>query len=484
MKDYGAVGDGVTDDLPAIHRAFAAVAGQGQRLLFPAGTYMVSGTVMVPNKTQIYGSGRGDANGANTVIKALPRFQSGGTLLQMGPAPGPDFGIQVENLTLDRSSVAGVCLSNQFAEEQSYGKNLLLTNCGSIGLSISTTGVQNSGPFENLEIYPGSGSTVNASSMCIQVTGSISFRGITGVTCNAGTTYSVRPSVAIALDGDGQFSDIHIEHFTTGILLGNNGASADGITVMNVEFGPDVVTGVQIATPPNGLNNQNLAIFGLKCVGCTNLLSDAELGINDNSSTVGWYMIGNGGGASRSMSSSNFGVGSKVAGPFFAFGNSSFGPGNNNQQATFTLWNATSTGVTSGIEWVGAGQGGNNLFEWRNINDQVMTSIGSDGHVQAPALNVGSGAAGMSASGLTLANAAPLSWSSTGAWNGSADTGLARAGAGMLQVTNGSTGSGSIAAQSVQLGGKRDTAYLCRGAPRDVLVHSESKRNCRSPAGV
>lgn len=386
VKDYGAVGDGVTDDLPAINLAFAAVANKGQRIYFPAGTYMVSGTVIVPNKTQIFGVGRGDADFVNTVIKALPGFPKAGTVVQMGTSPGPNFGVQVQNLTIDGSGVAGVCLSNTYSEELSYGKDLLLTNCGVAGLSIVSGAAQNSGPFENLEIYPGGGSVVNASSVCILVTGAISFRGIQGVTCNAGTDYSVRPQIAMALDGDGYYSNIHIEHFGTGISLGNANGAADSITIVNAEFGPDVATGLQI-TAPGGINNQNISIFGLGCNGCTSLLNDAELGTNVTDTSLGWYTIGNGASSGKPMSSGNYGVGTQVIGPFHGLGTVSLGPGDTNQRATLNLWDARpNVGVTSAIEWGGAAQGNTDLFEWRDTNDGLLALIGSDGHIQTPQL--------------------------------------------------------------------------------------------------
>ena len=232
VKDYGAAGNGTTDDLPAINRAFAAVAGTGQRIFFPAGTYSVSNTVIVPNKTTIFGVGRGDALADNTVIKALPSFPAGGTMVQMGTSQ-PAFAIRIENMTIDGSSIAGTCLANQYAEEQSAGVYLLLANCGGVGLFVSTSGAQNSGPFENLEIYPGGGPSVNANTMCVQVVNVIAFRGIRGLTCNAGTSYASRPNVAMAIDGGGTYSDIHVEHFGTAFSLGSSSNTADGMVLSN-----------------------------------------------------------------------------------------------------------------------------------------------------------------------------------------------------------------------------------------------------------
>jgi hypothetical protein len=47
-RDYGAVGDGVTDDARALEQAIAAAAASGQTLLLPAGRYLVNSTVNVP----------------------------------------------------------------------------------------------------------------------------------------------------------------------------------------------------------------------------------------------------------------------------------------------------------------------------------------------------------------------------------------------------------------------------------------------------
>jgi hypothetical protein len=49
-----------------------------------------------------------------------------------------------------------------------------------------------------------------------------------------------------------------------------------------------------------------------------------------------------------------------------------------------------------------------------------------------------------STSGLLLANTSPLAWSSTGAFSGGLDVGLARDAAGILKVTNGSSGFGAL----------------------------------------
>jgi hypothetical protein len=63
VTDFGAVGDGVTDDTAAINRALyqlycREVNPQVRRsLFFPAGTYLVSGTINIPPYAMLYGEG-------------------------------------------------------------------------------------------------------------------------------------------------------------------------------------------------------------------------------------------------------------------------------------------------------------------------------------------------------------------------------------------------------------------------------------------
>lgn len=317
VKAFGARGDGTTDDLAAINRAFASAGHTGQRFLFPAGTYAVSNTVVIPTKTQIFGVGRGDPGFANTVIKALPTFPRKAAVVQMGPAPGPDFGVQVENMTIDGSLIAATCLLNSYAEEQSFGRNLILGDCREAGLRVLGDVAMNSGPFENLEILPGTGAATNVDTLCVEVNSVGSFRGIRGLTCNAGDNYSSRPAVAMKLDGTGIYQDIHVEHFATAVTLGNATNSADTLIFADGTFGPDVTTGLVITARPH-LNNQNLTILGISCSTCKTLLRDDITGRNISDSSVGWYLLGNGPEKYKAVLSSNGGIGGQLFGPFRA----------------------------------------------------------------------------------------------------------------------------------------------------------------------
>lgn len=60
VKDFGAKGDGITDDTVAIQLAltYLLTTGRGGKLYFPAGTYLISSSINIYPKTFIYGDGR------------------------------------------------------------------------------------------------------------------------------------------------------------------------------------------------------------------------------------------------------------------------------------------------------------------------------------------------------------------------------------------------------------------------------------------
>lgn len=70
VKDFGAVGDGVTDDTAAINRAFNELFARESNtevrrsLFFPAGVYLVSNVIKIPTYAKVHGEGKN-----STIIK-------------------------------------------------------------------------------------------------------------------------------------------------------------------------------------------------------------------------------------------------------------------------------------------------------------------------------------------------------------------------------------------------------------------------------
>jgi len=66
VKDYGAVGDGVSDDTESLERAFADAARLHVALYVPSGTYMIRRPLTLQSGMEIYG------DGDDSVIKKFP----------------------------------------------------------------------------------------------------------------------------------------------------------------------------------------------------------------------------------------------------------------------------------------------------------------------------------------------------------------------------------------------------------------------------
>ena len=57
VLDYGAKGDGTTDDTASFKSAFDAATGQGGAIIFaPTGTYLFNGQLMIPSGVSLIGS--------------------------------------------------------------------------------------------------------------------------------------------------------------------------------------------------------------------------------------------------------------------------------------------------------------------------------------------------------------------------------------------------------------------------------------------
>jgi polygalacturonase len=111
VKDFGAVGDGVTDDTAAINRALyqlfcREVNPQIRRsLFFPAGVYLVSDTINIPPYATLYGEGVNnsvitlvDAEGAvSYVAQTADSLQQTGVNIGSNGAIPPQF-ITINNL--------------------------------------------------------------------------------------------------------------------------------------------------------------------------------------------------------------------------------------------------------------------------------------------------------------------------------------------------------------------------------------------------
>lgn len=132
VRDFGAVGDGVTDDTAAINRALfqlycREVNTQIRRsLFFPAGTYRVTESILIPSYARLYGEGANSSvivldteSDDSTLYPCVARYadslqQTGVNIGNNGAAPPTNIeianmGFQTQMTTADVFLIEGCC---------------------------------------------------------------------------------------------------------------------------------------------------------------------------------------------------------------------------------------------------------------------------------------------------------------------------------------------------------------------------------------
>jgi parallel beta-helix repeat protein len=125
VKDFGATGDGTTDDTTAIQNALNA--GTGRSVYFPAGTYRISTTLLVKTKTTLIGEGMN-----KSIIKLTSGFGAGVTAIRNEIISGTvnvyyDTDLEFYGLTFDGNNN-----STRTGELVGIAKvqNVTFSNCG------------------------------------------------------------------------------------------------------------------------------------------------------------------------------------------------------------------------------------------------------------------------------------------------------------------------------------------------------------------
>jgi hypothetical protein len=115
VKDFGAVGDGETDDTAAINRAFYELFCREKNpeirrsLYFPAGVYKVSDTILVPPYAKVFGEGvessiirmaPDDSSVPNFVMRTTDSLQQTGANIGANSAILPQY-IEMSSMTVE-----------------------------------------------------------------------------------------------------------------------------------------------------------------------------------------------------------------------------------------------------------------------------------------------------------------------------------------------------------------------------------------------
>lgn len=118
IKDFGAVGDGITNDSNALRNA------SGRTVFFPKGVYLLDGRISLQSNTKWYGE-------AGAVIKSTEPFAVGGFMFYSGSQ---------NNITIDNISIDGGAANPRGGYWFDKCTNIVVKNCKLIGNTIDKTG--------------------------------------------------------------------------------------------------------------------------------------------------------------------------------------------------------------------------------------------------------------------------------------------------------------------------------------------------------
>lgn len=255
-------------------------------------TWVTNAQIVVPNKSQLLGAGRGDANTTGTVIQAGSSFPSSTAVLEMGSSPIA-VAVRIENLTVDcNNKTLAIGIQNFYSQEQSAVKHVLMANCPTNSLDIETSSAENSGPYEDIESLNQSTCTnCSAGTIPVVVKNVGVFRGIHGATINS--MGAISPTYAMEIDSEGTYENIHFEYVTDALIIGSQQATS-GVTVSNIECGPSTTNCVLFS---NSYSSQNLVADSISA-STGNLIEDLinthTLAASTEGGSVALYAIGNG----------------------------------------------------------------------------------------------------------------------------------------------------------------------------------------------
>ena len=189
VRDFGAVGDGATDDTAAINRALYELFAREQitrvrrALYFPAGTYKVTGTINIPTYAKLVGEGPDSSTiqgaltaGSTPVAQTADSLQQTAASVGTGGATRPSD-IVIESMTFSTTTQTPVFLVDQ-------ADNVLLSNTNFIGPLSATP------------------STVGDSNYCVKVSSSATYtigHGDTRLQAKCSGEESITPTQRVSL---------------------------------------------------------------------------------------------------------------------------------------------------------------------------------------------------------------------------------------------------------------------------------------------
>jgi hypothetical protein len=300
---YGAAGDGVTDDAGAITAALNACSAVGGGVVYvPQANYRINSRLIVPFNVTLQGTGRNAA-----YITALGTFPTGTELIRLGDLSGNiGVGCCVRNLAVDCFNVGtSTGLYSERINENSGVFNCMVRNYGNFGVRINQPGAgatPQNWSIDDVEIFSGTATGAAAIGLAVTMsTLSVMMRKISKVTVFA--TGSTQLTDAIKLDGlvGGHIEDIHVENAVNGIHVGAV-LNCPGLIIQGFAGQGNVTTCVRL----DANAGDSIMVAGVVPNGATNAIVDVPNAITVATFQTGLYVSGTGGAGSSVVLTTDF----------------------------------------------------------------------------------------------------------------------------------------------------------------------------------
>jgi hypothetical protein len=231
VKSFGAVGDGFTNDAPAINQATqaAAVAGNGVfggRVYCPKGTYVVKVPVVIPNGVCLYG------DGAATVIKLMDGVTAN-SVIQNEHQDGTQEFAFVESLIVDGNKGGGAVCTDAAVSWgglfiNSYIRDVIIQSASGVGLHVFTRNGMGPILIENTWLLHSGGHNILIEELGGNANACAGIYLLHVTSENWGTNCSAIYLKGVGSSGNYRLDNIHIEH--GGTETGLTGITFDGVS--------------------------------------------------------------------------------------------------------------------------------------------------------------------------------------------------------------------------------------------------------------
>lgn len=230
ITDFGAVGDGITDNTDAINRALSEIycrttnIAARRGIFFPAGVYLIKESIIIPPYAFLYGEGAtasvitmdvaSDVSSLNSYVA-----RTGDSLQQTGAQIGNNGATPPQEITIENIGFQSLQNIDLFLVDAAH--DVAFLNCGFVG------------PLTRTQIS--TGGEDNISGVAFNSTGSLIVNNITFQQCLfSNTTYASR--IQDIVEGIA-FTDCHFDTLFEGIYVDQHlGNTPEGVRIVTSTF--------------------------------------------------------------------------------------------------------------------------------------------------------------------------------------------------------------------------------------------------------